>query len=92
MHTCDKRSPRRVIVDELKYEPPIYSFEDGFTEEDELWKIDKREEKDEVAERAATVLNRIFAQDKETCKHYSIVRGLRRVLTSFVLRYMHHGT
>ncbi|KAI0769902.1 phosphoglycerate mutase-like protein [Fomes fomentarius] len=84
VHTCDKRSPRRVIVDELKYEPPIYSFEDGFTEEDQLWKADTREEKSEVAERAATVFNRIFAQDKETyiciTAHSGIINGFLKTM------------
>ena len=46
----------------------MYAFEDGFTEEDELWKPDERETKAHVAQRAASVFDRIFLQDPETCE------------------------
>lgn len=46
----------------------MYSFEDGFAEEDTIWKADERETKEHVRERARTVLDRIFTQDNETCE------------------------
>ncbi|KAH9889998.1 phosphoglycerate mutase-like protein [Cubamyces lactineus] len=61
-HTCDLRSPRSVIA--RAFPPPIYEFDDGFAEEDTIWKPDERETKDHVKERARAVLDRIFAQDQ----------------------------
>ena len=61
----------------------MYAFEDGFTEEDELWKPDERETKAHVAQRAASVFDRIFLQDPETCEDglglYGGVRDADRV-------------
>ena len=64
-HTCDLRSPRSVIAQ--TFPPPIYEFEEGFAEEDVIWKPDERETKEHVKERAKAVLDRIFAQDEGTC-------------------------
>ncbi|KAI0712526.1 phosphoglycerate mutase-like protein [Earliella scabrosa] len=76
-HTCDKRSTKSVIAG--KFPPPVYAFEDGFTEEDELWKPDERETKAHVAQRAASVFDRIFLQDSETylclTAHSGIING-----------------
>lgn len=46
----------------------MYQFEEGFEEEDLLWTPDTRDTKEQVAERAAAVLDRIFTQDTETCQ------------------------
>lgn len=65
-HTCDLRSTRSVIAQ--RFPPPIYEFEEGFEEEDIIWKADERETKQHVAQRARAVLDRIFTIDNETCK------------------------
>ena len=68
-HTCDLRRPRSAIAEE--FPPPTYGFEDGFTEEDVLWKADERETKEHVRSRARQVLDRIFAQEEETCELFT---------------------
>ena len=72
-HTCDMRSTRTVISQ--KFPPPIYAFEEGFEEEDVLWRADERETKEHVAQRAGAVLDQIFTADHEICtsSHYSFV-------------------
>ena len=72
-HTCDMRSTRTVISQ--KFPPPIYAFEEGFEEEDVLWRADERETKEHVAQRARAVLDHIFTADDEICtsSHYSFV-------------------
>ncbi|KAI0632425.1 phosphoglycerate mutase-like protein [Trametes polyzona] len=76
-HTCDMRSPRKTIAEE--FPPPIYEFEEGFAEEDTIWKADERETKPHVRERAQAVLDRIFSQDEETyiciTAHSGIING-----------------
>ncbi|KZT59347.1 phosphoglycerate mutase [Calocera cornea HHB12733] len=56
MHTCDKRSPKRTIQERF----PTFSIEEGFTEEDELWKPDYRETEGEMVVRAARGLDKIM--------------------------------
>jgi len=56
-HTCDKRSPKRIIAERF----PTFSFEEGFTEEDELWTVDHRETEEEMVVRAAKGLDKIMA-------------------------------
>ena len=51
-----------------KFSPPLYQFEEGFEEEDLLWTPDTRETKEQVAERAAMVLDTILTQDTEACQ------------------------
>ncbi|RDX52856.1 phosphoglycerate mutase-like protein [Lentinus brumalis] len=81
-HTCDKRSPRGVIAQ--KFPPPIYDFEEGFSEEDTFWKPDVRETKAHVTERAVQVFDRIFSLDKETylciSAHSGIINGFLRAM------------
>ncbi|KAI9059301.1 phosphoglycerate mutase-like protein [Trametes sanguinea] len=76
-HTCDLRFPRSTIAQ--KFPPPIYQFEEGFTEEDSLWKPDERESKEHVRQRGRAVLDRIFSYDKETyigiTAHSGIING-----------------
>ncbi|KAI6152367.1 histidine phosphatase superfamily [Pisolithus tinctorius] len=61
IHTCDKRRTRTYIHETF----PEYLIEDGFTEEDELWKPDVRESWDDVDVRAKAVLDMIFENDEE---------------------------
>lgn len=61
IHTCDKRRTRTYIHETF----PEYLIEDGFTEEDALWKPDVRESWDDVDVRAKAVLDMIFENDEE---------------------------
>ncbi|KAF9484349.1 phosphoglycerate mutase [Pholiota conissans] len=61
VHTCDKRQTRSYIAD---YKPH-FSFEEDFSEHDELWHPTIRETKPEVARRAQAVLDRVFEKDTE---------------------------
>jgi broad specificity phosphatase PhoE len=63
VHTCDKRRTRSEISDEF----PEYVFEDGFTEDDLLWKPDYRETHADVERRVTSVLDKIFRDDDEQC-------------------------
>lgn len=66
-HTCDKRKTRTYITDRfVKENTSRFEIEEGFTEEDELWKADEHETKEHVAERAKLILDRIFDRDPET--------------------------
>ncbi|KAG6335892.1 hypothetical protein ID866_3201, partial [Astraeus odoratus] len=56
IHTCDKRRTRT----EIQQKFPRYLFEDGFTEEDELWKPDVRETWAGIDARARAVLDSLF--------------------------------
>jgi len=55
-HTCDKRHPKSWISEQY----PLYTFNEGFTEQDELWIPDYRESDAHVAARALSVLNDIW--------------------------------
>ncbi|KAJ4373001.1 putative phosphoglycerate mutase pmu1 [Neocucurbitaria cava] len=57
VHTCDRRSPKSVLQKEF----PHLTFEDGFTETDELWEADYREPRTARRYRLATLLDDIFA-------------------------------
>ncbi|PIL22808.1 hypothetical protein GSI_15503 [Ganoderma sinense ZZ0214-1] len=81
-HTCDKRSTKTIIAQ--KFPPPVYVFEEGFEEEDVLWKADERETKEHVAQRARAVLDRIFTADNETyiciSAHSGIINGFLKAM------------
>lgn len=64
LHTCDKRSPKSVIHRSFR----DFQIEEGFTEEDQLWRADYRETEQEKDVRVRSVLDRIFSQVNETCK------------------------
>ncbi|SJL18575.1 uncharacterized protein ARMOST_22172 [Armillaria ostoyae] len=76
VHTCDKRHPLSWI--QLNY--PQLLVEDGFSEQDVLWKPDVRETKAEVKIRAKQVLDRIFTLNSSTyisiTAHGRIINGL----------------
>lgn len=61
-HTCDRRSRRSRI--ELMY--PFFSFEDGFSEEDELWTGGTWETDAEHEARMQGLLEDLFEHDDET--------------------------
>ncbi|KAI0081465.1 phosphoglycerate mutase-like protein [Panus rudis PR-1116 ss-1] len=63
VHTCDERSNLTTL--RPLYPPPVFTFEKGFTETDELWEPDVRESSEHVAARATNVLDRVF-EGKET--------------------------
>lgn len=62
VHTCNWRSDKSYIEDMF----PSYEFEDGFSEEDELWQADESETDDAQAARAKEVLDDVFLTDDKT--------------------------
>jgi broad specificity phosphatase PhoE len=62
VHTCDRRSTRSWIA--AAY--PDWTIEEGFTEEDELWKADVRETYEEQVQRMRELLGDIFESDSES--------------------------
>jgi hypothetical protein len=64
MYTCDKRRSKTCIQTEF----PQFVFEEGFSEDDELWKADEKETATDVVRRARLVLDMIFDSDSETCE------------------------
>ncbi|KAG6369496.1 histidine phosphatase superfamily [Boletus reticuloceps] len=63
VHTCDKRRTRSDIQAAF----PEYGFEEGFTENDQLWKANSRETYEDIDVRARCVLDKIFQNDREQC-------------------------
>ncbi|KIJ69810.1 hypothetical protein HYDPIDRAFT_77920, partial [Hydnomerulius pinastri MD-312] len=61
VHTCDQRRTRSQIHEDF----PDYLFEEGFTEEDELWSPESRETHADLDRRARKVLDMIFDKDEE---------------------------
>ncbi|KIM58751.1 hypothetical protein SCLCIDRAFT_1054477 [Scleroderma citrinum Foug A] len=76
---CNKRRTRTDI--ERKF--PDYLIEDGFTEDDELWRPDVRERHDDIDIRVRTVLEMIFRNDEERVisitSHLGFINGFLRV-------------
>ncbi|KAK1760080.1 histidine phosphatase superfamily [Echria macrotheca] len=62
VHTCDRRHPRSWI--ERNY-GEVFSLEDGFAEEDELWRPDVRETLGEHAGRIARLLDGLWEDEEE---------------------------
>ena len=54
---------------EIQQKFPGYLIEDGFTEEDELWRHDVAETPHDVKDHARAVLDIIFRNDKEQCEY-----------------------
>ncbi|KAH8821123.1 phosphoglycerate mutase family protein [Xylogone sp. PMI_703] len=80
VHTCDRRSTKSHIHEAY----PEWVFEEGFTEEDELWKGDQRETHDGMDIRTRTVLDDVFSHDKNTwisiTSHSGEIASILRVL------------
>lgn len=68
MNSCDRRRSRSFIESEfIRHDSEVvFEFEDGFTEEDELWHT-KKESQEDVAARARAVLDRVFEGDVAQC-------------------------
>lgn len=85
-HTCDKRSSRSVIAKAV----PEWEIEEGFTEEDELWKVDHRETDAEHDARTRRLLDDIFANDRHVflsfTSHSGAIASLLRVIGHVQLR------
>jgi broad specificity phosphatase PhoE len=64
-HTCDRRS-RKTEIHPLWEAQKGYVFEDGFTEEDELWKPDLRETDNAADDRVDKALDELWTSDKNT--------------------------
>ncbi|KAG9243022.1 histidine phosphatase superfamily [Calycina marina] len=79
-HTCDRRSNKSVIANAF----PRWRFEEGFSEEDELWKPLVRETESAQDARSKIVLDDIFATDSNTyiavSTHSGEIASLLRVL------------
>ncbi|KAJ3904356.1 histidine phosphatase superfamily [Lentinula edodes] len=75
-HTCDKRNSKSWISAHL----PDFVFEEGFTEEDEIWTANERETHAHAASRAKTTLDMIFDSDDNDfisiTAHGGIINGL----------------
>lgn len=63
-HTCDKRSRRSEIEERF----PMFRIEDGFVEEDELWKADDRETDEHMQVRMRRAMDRLFDTESKTCE------------------------
>lgn len=70
-HTCDKRSPKRVI--EERFSKHGFTIEDGFEEEDVYFTIDDREMIYEQSLRVNSFLNFLFEKDFDSEKRDNIV-------------------
>ncbi|CEJ80572.1 Putative Phosphoglycerate mutase [[Torrubiella] hemipterigena] len=62
IHTCDHRSTKS----EIHQLVPNFSFEDGFTEKDELWRRVEGETSDGQFARNQVVLQDVFTEDEST--------------------------
>ncbi|KAG6335893.1 hypothetical protein ID866_3202 [Astraeus odoratus] len=77
---CNKRRSRTDIQRRF----PEYLIEEGFTEEDEIWRPDDRETLAEIEVRARAVLDMIFENDKEhfisITTHFGFIAGFSSVI------------
>lgn len=62
IHTCDHRSTKS----EIQQLAPNFSFEDGFTEKDELWRRVEGETSEGQFARNQVVLQDVFTEDEST--------------------------
>lgn len=80
MHLCDKRSSKTVICE--RQEGWGFEFEEGFAEEDELYKPDWRESVPELAVRANKFLQWLFGDEHNreeivwNCTHSGQIRAM----------------
>lgn len=84
VHSCDKRSPRRVIAE--KYTPKGFIIEAGFAEEDTLFKDDYREKVWEQAVRQDRAFQSIFnATDKQKDEFISVTSHSGSIRTQLLV-------
>ena len=81
MNTCDSRSARSTKETEFG---PLFKFEHGFVENDELWTKDHRELDEEHNVRTKRALSKIMAADG-TCKSFDL-ESLRLTVHDSVIR------
>ena len=84
VHTCDQRSTKKEILDRY----PEATFEEGFTEGDELWQEEHRESDEEIDVRIRGLLDDVFANDKGEVISFTSHSG---AIASF-LRVLGHRT
>ncbi|GIZ42160.1 hypothetical protein CKM354_000543800 [Cercospora kikuchii] len=79
-HTCDKRSTRTAIHEAF----PDFPIEEGFAEQDELWRADHRETHEEHDARTQALLDDLFTSDDKTVlsltSHSGTIASFLRVL------------
>ncbi|KAK4169806.1 histidine phosphatase superfamily [Cladorrhinum sp. PSN259] len=71
MHSCDRRRTRSYLEKTF----PGFIIEDGFAEEDELWKPDARETRAQHAVRVTKVLDELFEKDPATIISWAVHCG-----------------
>lgn len=76
IHTCDKRHARGWIAENY----PEFEIEDGFEENDTLWKEDIRESAEEHVMRIKEVLKDIFEHEEEILVSLTAHSGAIRAL------------
>ncbi|RMZ88847.1 hypothetical protein DV736_g3925, partial [Chaetothyriales sp. CBS 134916] len=72
LHTCDRRS----MKSEIAVRWPDYRFEDGFTEQDKLWRADLRESGSALRERLRGLLDDVFEHDDSTVISFTAHSGV----------------
>lgn len=79
-HTCDKRSTKTEIMAAF----PEFGIEEGFSEEDLLWRPDHRETHEEHDHRTTRLLMDLFARNPNTfvslTSHSGAIASALRVL------------
>ncbi len=86
VHTCDRRSSREEIVNffEPKFAAGIFAFEEGFAEEDGLWRVDHRETDEEIDVRLRRLLDDVFVNDRNEVisltSHSGAIASILRVV------------
>lgn len=79
-HTCDRRGTKTYIHNR----DPSYEFENGFTEDDELWRADARETDAALDARMKELLDDVFSHDDSTfisfTSHSGAIGGILRVI------------
>lgn len=93
-HTCDKRQTLTYLRTSIpeKFPRSGFTFDEGMTEEDELWKPDSREPDEELTARAARAIEQVW-QSAEGLKYVSItahngfINGILRAIgrTRYIL-------
>ncbi|KAK0726283.1 histidine phosphatase superfamily [Apiosordaria backusii] len=71
VHTCDRRRSGSWIRENF----PLFEFEEGFIDEDVLWKPEGRETLDEHAARVTALLEDVFEHDDEQIISFSSHSG-----------------
>ncbi|KAI1336778.1 histidine phosphatase superfamily [Xylariaceae sp. FL0016] len=76
VHSCDRRRSMSWIASNY----PDYTIEQGFTEEDKLWKADARETEEEIANRVKEFLGDVFNESDKAMVAFVCHSGFIRAL------------